>query len=75
MIFKTQQESSLDGILVISADGEVFSYNSRFVKMWQAPDDALTHPTSKRLRQHMLDQLVDPETSLARILSPVQKSR
>lgn len=40
-ILKTQQEASLDGILVVSTDGKVLSYNQRFLQLWNIEAELL----------------------------------
>jgi diguanylate cyclase (GGDEF)-like protein/PAS domain S-box-containing protein len=40
-ILRAQQEATLDGILVVDADGRVLSYNRRFLEIWGVPNDAV----------------------------------
>jgi DNA-binding NtrC family response regulator len=35
IILSTQQETSLDGILVVDENGEIISFNRRFVEIWE----------------------------------------
>jgi len=37
IILSTQQESSIDGILVVDNNANIVSYNNRFVSMWGVP--------------------------------------
>ncbi len=34
-ILKTQQETSLDAILVVSPNGEIISHNQQFISLWR----------------------------------------
>ena len=34
-------ESTADGILVVSSDGRLVSFNTRFAEMWRLPQDIL----------------------------------
>ncbi len=54
-------ESSADGIVVLNLLGEVVSYNSKFVAIWEFPDEMLRRRDSTELRAHSAQQLNDPE--------------
>ena len=60
-ILLTQQETSLDGILVVDEEGKMLSFNTRFVDMWNIPSDVLVSRSDERALQSVLDKLADPE--------------
>jgi len=63
-LLNTQQETSLDGILVVGENQEMISFNSRFVEMWQIPDAILETRSDKLALQSVLDTLESPEEFL-----------
>jgi len=63
-LLSTQQETSLDGILVVGENQEMISFNSRFVEMWQIPDAILETRSDKLALQSVLDTLESPEEFL-----------
>jgi PAS domain S-box-containing protein len=66
-ILETQQETALDGILVVDAEGRLISYNQRFARMWGIPDDILASRSDERALEYALRQVADPERFLARV--------
>jgi len=64
IILSTQQETSLDGILVVDDTGAVSSYNRRFVEMWNIPPDVLETRLDDRFLQSVLSLVTDPNDFL-----------
>jgi diguanylate cyclase (GGDEF)-like protein/PAS domain S-box-containing protein len=66
-ILKTQLETSLDGILVVDADGRILSFNQRFSELWGVAP-ALVHD---RMDSVVLDcvkaQVEGPDSFAARV--------
>lgn len=58
-------ETTDNGILVIDQDGAVIQYNSRFVDIWQVPEDVLQHGDHQGLLQVMAQQLENPESFIS----------
>src|SRR6185295_5937932 len=54
-------ESTADGILVVDRDGEIVTFNRRFVEMWRIPDELLRSRVDGRALAFATDQLKDPE--------------
>jgi PAS domain S-box-containing protein len=66
-LLSTQQEVSIDGILVVGKAGEILSYNRRFVDIWGIPPDVVESRSDERALQSVLDKLADPEGFLAKV--------
>ncbi|MFF2030340.1 EAL domain-containing protein [Arthrobacter sp. NPDC058192] len=53
-------ESTADGILVVSSDGEIAGVNNQFVSMWGIPRELLARRDDAAIMAFVLDQLQDP---------------
>ncbi len=62
-----QQESSLDGMLVVDANRQVSAYNQRFVSLWNIPASVLETKDDRQLLECVLDQLENPRAFLERV--------
>ncbi|MFB6347378.1 MAG: diguanylate cyclase [bacterium] len=60
-LLKAQQEAALDGILVVSKDGEVLSYNDQFLEMWGFSDSTIQDKSDDELFELTLTKLENPE--------------
>jgi len=78
-LLSTQQETTLDGILVVDRNGKILTYNRRFVEMWRIPQDILDSHSDQRALESVLDQLESPGEFHERIeylyAHPGEKSR
>jgi PAS domain S-box-containing protein len=66
-ILSTQQETSLDGILVVDEQGKMISFNQRFVKMWGISPGIIESLSDERALQSVLSKLDNPEQFLSRV--------
>ena len=66
-ILKTQQETSLDGILVISGDGNIISYNSQFVDLWQLPSELVNTRLDAPVLMAVAAQVENPQAFVERV--------
>ncbi len=69
IMLSTQQEATLDGILVVDDHGSVLSTNRRFQEMWGIPDAILATKDEAVLLPALLAQVVEPEIFLNKIRS------
>jgi len=67
IILRTQQELSIDGILVVDGNGKILSYNQRFVDMWGIASDIIESQSDERALQSVIDKLASPEQFLQKV--------
>lgn len=67
IILSTQQETSIDGILVVDENDKIISYNKKFVDMWSIPPEQIQNTFDEVLLHYVKVNLVDPENFLARV--------
>jgi PAS domain S-box-containing protein len=67
IILSTQQETSLDGILVVDENGEIISFNRRFVDIWGVPLDLAESKSDEQVLQSVMDKLVNPEEFVGKL--------
>ncbi|HEX8552510.1 MAG TPA: PAS domain S-box protein [Abditibacteriaceae bacterium] len=66
-LLEAQTEASLDGILVVSSDGKILSYNQRFVRIWGVSPNILNQGADEQVLQSVLDNLENPQEFLDKI--------
>ncbi|TLS67258.1 PAS domain S-box protein [Mariprofundus erugo] len=62
-------EATADGILVVGSDGKWRGYNQNFVEMWKFTPEILASGDDERALQYVLDQLVDPQAFIDRVMA------
>ncbi len=67
LLLSTQQETSLDGILVIDENREIISFNQRFVEMWKIPLDVINKRSNKQAIEAILQNISNPNQFLSRL--------
>jgi len=79
LILQTQQETSLNGILVVDDHGMIISYNRRFMELWGISSEVLASGADRVVIKFVLEQLIDPEEFLTKVKylyeHPHEKSR
>ncbi len=66
-LLMTQQETSLDGILIVDRRGGILSYNKRFAAIWSIPEEILETRSDDRALSHVLTLLADPTGFIERV--------
>jgi signal transduction histidine kinase len=61
-LLRATLDGTADGILVVDRNGELVSYNERFLKMWNIPPEFARHASNKDLIHFAKQQVLDPET-------------
>ncbi len=60
-------ESTADGVLVVSTDRKITSFNTQFAQMWKLPTRLVAARDDVRLIEFVVDQLVDPDAFVTRV--------
>src|SRR5262245_59921274 len=66
-LLEAQSEASFDGILVVSPDGKMISFNRRFVEIWEIPQLVRDSRSDRAALESVLDKIVNPEAFLAKV--------
>lgn len=61
-LLQAQQESAIDGILVIDEHSKIISYNQRFKEIWKIPEEILSSGNDRETMDFILSNLIDPST-------------
>jgi signal transduction histidine kinase len=60
-------EATADGILVVTNDGKIVSFNQRFLEMWRIPESVVASRDDDAALGFVLDQVADPEAFLSKV--------
>src|SRR5205823_10199201 len=66
-LLESQSEASIEGILVVSAEGKMLSFNRRFVEMWGIPEHVVASRSDEAALQFVLDNMADPDAFVAKV--------
>jgi PAS domain S-box-containing protein len=67
IILSTQQETSLDGIIIIDENRNVISYNQNFIDMFRIPAEISKSKIGMHFVQFVAENVVNPKDFLARV--------
>ncbi len=67
ILLSTEQDTSLDGILVVDEKAQIQSYNQRFVDMWGVSAEVIATKSDELAMKSILDKLLDPQKFLERV--------
>ncbi len=67
LLLTTQQEASIDGILVVDGFGKIRSFNQRFFELWNIPQEVIASKSEQRALEAALAQLNNPDEFMARV--------
>ena len=67
ILLSTQQEASIDGILVVDENGKIISSNRQFADMWGIPSDIVAFGSDERALQSVMNKLANPEEFLNKV--------
>lgn len=66
-LLESQNEATVDALLVVGPDGSIISSNRRFAEMWNIPEHILDLGSDDAAIEAVLDQVEDPSAFLSRI--------
>ena len=66
-LLESQAEASPYGILSVSPEGNIISFNQRFVNMWEIPEDIIESGSYEAAISSVLNSLSDPKEFIERI--------
>ena len=67
ILLSTQQEASIDGILVVDENARILSYNRRFVEMMGIPAKLVEARVDEPVLRFVTAQMADPRSFLQRV--------
>ena len=66
-ILRATLESTADGILTIDIEGNISSFNRRFLEMWRIPQSLIKEESDQKILAYVLDQLADPSSFIEKV--------
>ena len=66
-LLRAAVEGGLDGMVVVSSDGTMLTYNERFAEIWPIPPEVVATGSDEAALQSVLDKLADPGAFLLRV--------
>lgn len=66
-ILQTQQEASLDAMLVVDENGKIISYNQQFIDLWRLSPQLVSARLDAPVLQSVADQVENPDAFVARV--------
>ena len=67
IILSTQQETTLDAILIVDENGKILNYNQNFIRIWGVPDSLIAAREDAPVLHYVNEQLADPDAFLSRV--------
>lgn len=66
-LLESNNESSLDGALLVDAKGNIISYNKRFTEIWNMPKQITDAKDDKAALEYAMSQLVNPNQFIEKV--------
>lgn len=60
-LLEAEMEASPEGVLVVSPEGRMLSYNRRFVEMWGIPQEVMSTKSDRAALEAVRGKLADPD--------------
>ncbi len=66
-LLSTQQEVSIDGILVVDEHGQILSANQRFLDLWAVPAEMIASKVDEPVLKWVVDRVKDPQAFVEKV--------
>ncbi len=66
-LLRAQNEAGIDGVMVVSPEGEMISYNHRFAEIWGFDEQVMDSRSDEAALARAMEQVDDPEAFIARV--------
>jgi len=66
-VLRAQGESGVEGLLVVSPQGQILSYNSRFAELWDFDEELVQRGSDDDALAAATERVVDPEGFIAKV--------
>ncbi|CAN5783130.1 hypothetical protein BH24ACT2_BH24ACT2_06440 [soil metagenome] len=66
-LLRAQNEAGIDGVLIVSPEGEMISYNHRFAEIWGIDEQVMHSRSDDAALARAMEQVDDPEAFIARV--------
>jgi PAS domain S-box len=66
-LMRATLESTADGILVVDKEGNIVSYNQKFLDIWCIPEGVIESRNDRQVLEFVLDRLKDPQVFLKKV--------
>ncbi len=67
LLLRTQQETSIDGILIVDENDNIVNYNQKFLDFAKIPIDLIEAGADIPVRKYVAEQTIDPEEFLKKV--------
>ncbi len=67
IILSTQQETSIEGILVVDENSEIVSYNGQFIRMWRIPQELVDLKSDEPVLRFVANQVAETDSFIQRV--------
>jgi PAS domain S-box-containing protein len=67
LLLRTQQEASIDGILVVDENDEILNFNHRFIEIWGIPENVIESRSDEPVLKFVTEKILNPEEFVRKV--------
>ena len=67
MLLESQNQASIDGILIVDPNGKILWFNRQFLKMWGVPPDTAASGSDNAAIEFVVGQVADPDAFMSQV--------